>query len=57
MASVALFLTPPFLDSKLLPVQVEQIMMEVQNNANYMPAWQTEVSYLPHSFNVFLLSY
>lgn len=31
-------------DSKLLPVQVEQIMMEVQNNANYMPSWQTEVS-------------
>ncbi|KAI5475015.1 hypothetical protein MNV49_002107 [Pseudohyphozyma bogoriensis] len=29
-------------DSKLLPTQVEQILMEVQNNANYMPDWQTE---------------
>lgn len=30
-------------DTKLLPAQVEQIMMQVQNSANYMPQAQTEV--------------
>ncbi|ORY45443.1 ABC1-domain-containing protein [Leucosporidium creatinivorum] len=29
-------------DTKLLPAQVEQIMMQVQNSANYMPQAQTE---------------
>nr|CRX79151.1 hypothetical protein ls5930a1_00181 [Leucosporidium scottii] len=30
-------------DTKLLPAQIEQIMMQVQNSANYMPQAQTEV--------------
>nr|CRX79189.1 hypothetical protein ls5931a1_00019 [Leucosporidium scottii] len=29
-------------DTKLLPAQIEQIMMQVQNSANYMPQAQTE---------------
>lgn len=34
-------------DTKLLPAQVEQIMMQVQNSANYMPQTQTEVRSRP----------
>ena len=30
-------------DSRLLPAQVEDIMLQLQNSANYMPQWQTEV--------------
>lgn len=29
-------------DSNLLPEQIEQVMLRVQNSANYMPAWQME---------------
>ncbi|GAA99495.1 uncharacterized protein L969DRAFT_93954 [Mixia osmundae IAM 14324] len=28
-------------DSAMLPPQLEQILLQVQNNANYMPEWQT----------------
>lgn len=35
---------PDSSDSKLLPTQIEQILMRVQNSANYMPEWQTEAS-------------
>ncbi|KAK4700294.1 hypothetical protein P7C70_g5958, partial [Phenoliferia sp. Uapishka_3] len=29
-------------DSRLLPAQVDDIMLQLQNSANYMPQWQTE---------------
>ncbi|BGP51514.1 hypothetical protein JCM10450v2_007460 [Rhodotorula kratochvilovae] len=29
-------------DTKQLPPQLEAILQRVQNNANYMPDWQTE---------------
>jgi predicted unusual protein kinase regulating ubiquinone biosynthesis (AarF/ABC1/UbiB family) len=29
-------------DSNLLPEQIEQVMLRVQNSANYMPVWQME---------------
>ncbi|GAA5937913.1 hypothetical protein JCM1841_003874 [Sporobolomyces salmonicolor] len=29
-------------DTKLLPPQLEAVLHQVQNNANYMPEWQTE---------------
>lgn len=29
-------------DSNLLPEQIEQVLLRVQNSANYMPAWQME---------------
>lgn len=31
-------------DTKQLPPQLEAILQRVQNSANYMPEWQTEVS-------------
>lgn len=31
-------------DSKALPPQVREILTRVQNAADYMPWWQTEVS-------------
>lgn len=30
-------------DTKQLPPQLEAILQRVQNSANYMPEWQTEV--------------
>ena len=41
---VSLITKHTFSDNHLLPLEIEQVLQQVQAHANYMPDWQMEVS-------------